>query len=205
MRDDSDITPENLGAIEGPNVPCDIEGYKSGGPHQIVSAEERRARRTSILNLMAIGKSDDFIFESLEREYGISKTEFYRLKKEAFARLAKEGNERRPHLRDLARSRIYKHIEEASSVAQFQAVASLEKTLSAIEGTEDKEEAIGPADERQLAALMRVIGQMSPDEITVRIELTRKKMMDERLEELPEADAHLIIEAEKVEDEDDDE
>ena len=189
---------DELVNLDGHNVPAPLAMTGTTGPQQIVTRQESRQRRTSLRNMLMFGKSDDFIYEQMETEYGMSKPDVNRLKKELYAKLSKEEAERAPHIKTLAKNRMYDEIERAAADKQWTAVSGLEKTLAQVEGTIEEDGTLEHADARQLKALVMVLGELRHEEALKILERER-----EAFNLLPEKEV-IDGEYEEYEDKDDD-
>ena len=155
---------DELVEADGPNELVRVPGVKSTGAIEKLDKEQVRARRDTLSRLMHTGLSDDKIREQMVMDgWKMDKATFSRLKEELFARWNTEDAERAPYLKGAARRRIYEHLEAAAGCNQYNAVASLEKTLATIEGTSLDEGKSEPADARQINAIIMIIGDMDPD------------------------------------------
>lgn len=166
------------------NAPERLEGTMKG-PGVVIDAREQRMRRTSLSRLMAAGKSDDRIFDLMDEEFGMSEDQVRKLMKKIFKSWETEDKERQPHVKAAARRRIYDEIDKAAELAQYNAVASLEKTLSSVEGTSEPENTKTPADARQINALIFVLGDMPQERLLGLVQ-------EEKAMRLPSASANLL-------------
>lgn len=151
--------------LDGPNKLETVPGAKSMEPVEHMTPEEIRKRRKTLSRLMHTGLSDDEIIEAMTAEgYQLDRRSYKKTKDDLFAKWASEDGERAPHLKGAARRRIYRHIQDAALLAQYNAVASLEKTLAAVEGTSLEENKSEPASARQINAVIMILGDMKPEQ-----------------------------------------
>jgi hypothetical protein len=204
MRDETDISgsheliddideAERLANIDGPNVPEAIEGTKFTGPRPVLTSAERRARRESVSNMLAAGKSDDEIVSGMEEKYGMSREQTLRLRDLIFDQWAKEDLTRTPHLKAAAKRRIYQHIEEAKAANQFTAVASLERTLAGIEGTEEVNRSSHDSTNIIIGnAIVAVLGEMSPERLKEYVDAGMQLFLERQRAELPSGEKIMV-------------
>jgi hypothetical protein len=203
LRDKENIglDVDTLAELDGKNAPEKIAGLPgSTGPREIISAGEQRERRATLKNMLITGADTEEIHERMAEEYNMHPAQVDALKQKMWAQMACNDSERMPFLKGLARRRIYEEIDSAKLANQFNAVASLEKTLAAIEGTLETEKTAQPSEDRMLQAVLSVIGDMKQEDITriVMVEMKRSgAKMDSEPRILP------AIDIEVTEDDDD--
>jgi hypothetical protein len=183
---DDPTAVEKLDEPDGSNVPERVAGIEAPGPRAILSASERRKRRQSMSNLLAAGRSDDDIADEMEALYGMSAEETARLRDAVLDKWAQEDFSRGKHLKAAARRRIYDHIQKAALVNQFQAVAGLERTLAAIEGTEEPRggrDSGGGINVSQ--TIIAILGDMTPEALQEYISAGAKLFREQQKAELP--------------------
>ena len=183
---DDPTAVEKLDEPGGSNVPERVAGTEAPGPRTVLPAAERRKRRQSISNLLAAGRSDDDIADEMESLYGMSAEDTARLRDAVLDKWAQEDFSRGKHLKAAARRRIYDHIQKAALVNQFQAVAGLERTLAAIEGTEEPRggrDSGGGINITQ--TIVAVLGDMTPERLQEYIAAGAKLFREQQHAELP--------------------
>lgn len=184
-----------LAEAEGINVPEKIEG--ATGPKEIVPSEERRRRRQSMSNMLAAGRSDDDIILELGEQFGMTKDAVIRLRNEVFKRWAEEDSLRGKYRKLAAARRILEHISKAAEDGQYTAVASLERVLAPIEGTDSNDHGGDGGTVNVTNTLIAVLGDMSPEVLRDLIADGEKLFLDGRKVELPSG-TDITIQSSKI-------
>lgn len=182
---DNPATVEEIDDPGGTNVPERVASTEAPGPRTTLTATERRERRQSMSNFLASGRSDDDIAGEMETKYGMSAEETARLRDSVLDKWAQEDASRGKHLKAAARRRIYEHIQQASAANQFQAVAGLERTLAAIEGTEEPRGGRDSGGINVSQTIIAVLGDMTPEALQEYIATGAKLFREKQQAELP--------------------
>lgn len=156
------------------------------GPSRTVSAKEASERRTTLMDLMCNGLSEDELVSAMDTKYGMTRDEVLRLREKVRAVLQSEFDETAPLHKAMASRRIQRHILQAQKARQWGAVANLESQLSKIQGTESPTEAHVTVDARLQQATLHVLGGMSPAQV--------QELVAEELRRMPSAitPPHLV-------------
>ena len=121
----------------------------------------------------------------MEEKYGMDKASVIRLQKEVFKRWTEEDSVRGKYKKLASAHRILEHIRQAAKAGQFTAVASLERTLAPIEGTDSKDRGGDGRTVNVTNNLIAVLGDMSPDVLRDLIADGEKLFLDGRRVALP--------------------
>jgi len=177
--------------IDDDNKPMAIKGTKALGPvKEQVTPEIARRRRIRMSRLLASGLTDDEIYEVMERTEGMKPLGSRRLIQEIYARWAEEDKTSDKFKKHAAKRRLKVHIRKAIAVKQWSAVANLEKTLMAIEGTAEDTENYAPAAVRLTEAVLQVLGNLDAKRVREIIEQERKvqKLVEPLTIDIPSTD-----------------
>lgn len=164
-----------MDSIEHAPVPM-AGGPGMRGPSRTVTAKEATERRTTMMDLMSNGLSEDELITAMDTKFSMTRDETIRLRERVKAVLQSEFDEAAPLHKALASRRIQKHILRAQKANQWGAVANLESQLSKIQGTESPTESHITVDARLQQATLHVLGGMSPAQVQELVAEELKRM-----------------------------
>ena len=156
-----------------PNVPAQL-GAAHVGTKAYVGVEQRRIRRNAMSTALSNGVSNDELYATFDKLYGMTEIAVNNLRAETLAIWDDEAADQVRYAKPAAKKRLRKHIIKASSDGSWTAVANLEKVLMDIEGTADVQEAAQSGESRLTEAVLSLLGQT--DEKDMRILIERERM-----------------------------
>jgi hypothetical protein len=126
---------------------------------------QRQELRVKMARHYCDGKSRAELRKIFAAEHGLSSGASDQLMKEVVSELQEESKERAGINKAASERRLLRHIQRASTVGQYAAVAKLEETLARVQGTLEPDRIEIGASQRLTDAILAVLGQQDPAEV----------------------------------------